>query len=43
MKTLIIVMLQHGHAAANKMDKAAEAFWWPGMYRLDTRKIGKVL
>ena len=26
-------MLHHGHAAADKMDKAAEAFWWPGMYR----------
>ena len=26
-------MLHHGHAAIDKMGKAAEAFWWPGMYR----------
>ena len=28
-----MAMLHHGHAAADKMDKAAEAFWWPGIYR----------
>ena len=33
MRTSIIAMLHHGHAAADKMGKAAEAFWWPGMYR----------
>ena len=26
-------MQHHGHAAADKMENAAEAFWRPGMYR----------
>ena len=33
MRTSNIAMLHHGHAAADKMDEAAEAFWWPRMYR----------
>ena len=33
-RTSIIARLHHGHAAADKIaDKAAEALWWPGMYR----------
>ena len=33
MRTTIVAMLHHGHAAADKMENAAGAFWWPGMYR----------
>ena len=33
MRTSIIAMIHHGHVAADKMDKAAEAFWWQGRYR----------
>ena len=33
MRTTVEAMLHHGHAAPDKMDKAAEAFRWPGMYR----------
>ena len=33
MRTTVLAMLHHGHAAVDKMSKAAEAFWWPGMYR----------
>ena len=31
--TTVVAMLHHGHAAVDKMSQAAEAFWWPGMYR----------
>ena len=33
MRTTEVAMLHHGHAAADKMDKTADAIWWPGMYR----------
>ena len=33
MRTTVLAMLQHGHAAVDKMSKAAEAFLWPGKYR----------
>ena len=33
MRVVIVAWQHHGHAAADKMDKTAEAFWWPGMYR----------
>ena len=38
MRTTVVAMLHHGHAAADKMGKAAEAFWWPGMYRVIQEK-----
>ena len=34
----MVAMLHHGHAAIDKMGKAAEAFWWPGMYRENHEK-----
>ena len=33
MRTTIIVMLHQEHPSTTKMDKSAEAFSWPGMYR----------
>ena len=33
MRTTVLAMLHHRHAAIDKMSKAAEAFWWPGLYR----------
>ena len=33
MRTTIIAMLRQGHTSAAKMDRLAEAFWWPGMHR----------
>ena len=33
MQTTVIAMLHHGHMSAGKMEKLAEAFWWPGMNR----------
>ena len=33
MRSTIIAMLHHGHVSINKMDKSAEAFWWPGLHR----------
>ena len=33
MRSTIIATLHHGHVSINKMDKAAEAFWWPGLHR----------
>ena len=33
MRTTVIAMLHHGHTSAGKMEKLAEAFWWPGMNR----------
>ena len=33
MRTTVGAMLHQGHTTADKMDKAAEAFWWPGKYR----------
>ena len=33
MRTTIIAMLHQGHTFATKMDRLAEAFWWPGMHR----------
>ena len=33
MRTTIIAMLHQGHTSADKMDRLAEAFWWPGMHR----------
>ena len=32
MRTSVVAMLHHGHGAADKMEKASEAFWWPGVY-----------
>ena len=26
-------MLHSGHVSVTKMDKSAEAFWWPGLHR----------
>ena len=33
MRISLVATLHHEHAAVDKMSKAAEAFWWPGMYR----------
>ena len=33
MRTTVVAMLHHGHAAIDEMGKVAEAFWWPEMYR----------
>ena len=33
MRPTIITMLHNGHVSINKMDKSAEAFWWPGIHR----------
>ena len=33
MRSTIIAMLHSGHVSINKMDKSAEAFWWPGLHR----------
>ena len=33
MRPTIITMLHNGHVSTNKMDKSAEAFWWPGIHR----------
>ena len=33
MRSTIITMLHNGHVSTNKMDKSAEAFWWPGIHR----------
>ena len=30
MRTTIIAMLHQGHTSAAKMDRLAEASWWPG-------------
>ena len=38
MKTRVVAMLHHGFAGADKVDKAADAFWWPGMYRKIQKK-----
>ena len=38
MSTTVVAILHHGHAAAGKMGKAAEAFWRPGMYRQKQEK-----
>ena len=27
------IMLHSGHVSINKLDKSAEAFWWPGLHR----------
>ena len=32
MRPTIITMLHNGHVSINKMDKSAEAFWWPGIH-----------
>ena len=32
MRTTVVAMLHHGHAAVDKKSKAAESFWWPGLY-----------
>ena len=33
MRSTIIAMLHSGHVFINKMDKLAEAFWWPELHR----------
>ena len=33
MRSTIIAMLHSGHVSVTKMDKSAEAFWWPGLHR----------
>ena len=33
MRTTIIAMIHQGHTSAAKVDRLAEAFWWPGMHR----------
>ena len=33
MRSTISAMLHSGHVSINKMDKSAEAFWWPGLNR----------
>ena len=33
MRSTIIALLHSGHVSINKMDKSAEAFWWPGLHR----------
>ena len=33
MRSTIITMLHNGHVSTKKMDKSAEAFWWPGIHR----------
>ena len=33
MRTVVVTKLQHGHAVADKMDKAVDTFQWPGMNR----------
>ena len=33
MSSTIIAMLHSGHVSVTKMDKSAEAFWWPGLHR----------
>ena len=38
MKTTIIAMLHQGHASVTEVDKAAEAFWWSGLYRKIRKK-----
>ena len=38
MRISIIAMLHQGHVAVTKMDKAAEAFWWPGRQRGTSEK-----
>ena len=32
MRSMIIAMLHHGHVSINKMDKSAEAVWWPSLH-----------
>ena len=39
MRTTVIAMLHHGHTSAGKMEKLAEAFWWPGMNRKIHEKV----
>ena len=41
MRTTIIAMLHSGHVSINKMEKSAEAFWWPGLHR-EIRKRWKI-
>ena len=33
MRPTMITMQHNGHVSINKMDKSAEAFWWPGIHR----------
>ena len=33
MRSTIIAMLHIGYVSVTKMDKSAEAFWWPGLHR----------
>ena len=42
MRTTVVAMLHRGHAGADKMDEAAEAFWWPGMHREIQEKSKKM-
>ena len=39
MRSTIIAMLHSGHVSINKMDKYAEAFWWPGLHRDVREKV----
>ena len=40
LRSTIIAMLHHGHVSINKVDKSAEAFWWPGLHREIRDKSG---